>query len=421
MSKEIPTTNDQSAAQIRRAPVRHWLSHSFLTPYSLTHYLLLIRTAFAAALFLGFLAPLHAAQFSRGDLVRLSRSEDLQFQGRNFLSAPKGHEFTVLKHDPLSATTYVGFVKDDGSLIAISVPGDALEPVPRDGWQDLLQGMEAFREQRYDDSKRLLARAAQDETQRPLASALSTRINAAMLAPAARAALRDTAEGLCKLGHYTLALALEEGADRLGAPPSKVDRKDLAERAAISSRAVTRSRQAVALRKMIEASKQIEEGLKAEPARPELKAFQAKAQKDIEEADARHRSADKMRRFDKGAIHALTAIEQGLKACADHPKLRDLKKEMQGAFEERTSPPLTPALLAAAGVTGSTQALEEGRQLYTTRCTECHELELLDSRSIASWQQAVSGMARRAGINGAQQARIMEYLTVARNGMAAAE
>jgi hypothetical protein len=29
-----------------------------------------------------------------------------------------------------------------------------------------------------------------------------------------------------------------------------------------------------------------------------------------------------MRRFEKGAIHALSAIDDGLKLCADHPRLR---------------------------------------------------------------------------------------------------
>ena len=119
----------------------------------------------------------------------------------------------------------------------------------------------------------------------------------------------------------------------------------------------------------------------------------------------------------KGVIHALTALEMGLKLCADHPKLLALKKEMQSAFEERTAPPITEAFLRAAGPEVSAKAMEEGRKLYTSRCTECHDLELLDSRSVAAWRDAVGSMARRAKIDGAEQSRIVAYLAAAQRGL----
>jgi hypothetical protein len=221
---------------------------------------------------------------------------------------------------------------------------------------------------------------------------------------------------------------LDEGADRLnaqmsggptGAPAAaaKVDRQELTQRVAVSNRSLARCRQAVALHRLTEASKYIEEGLKAEPARPELKTIQARIQKDLDEAEENYKAADRMRHFDKGAIHALTALERGLKACADHPKLLELRKEMQGAFEERTSPRITPALIAAAGKGTAPAVLEEGRTLYTTRCTECHDLELLDSRSITGWQKAVAGMSGRAHLNESQQAKLLSYLAAAQNGL----
>ena len=98
-----------------------------------------------------------------------------------------------------------------------------------------------------------------------------------------------------------------------------------------------------------------------------------------------------------------------------------LKKEMSVAFEERTSPPVTPAFLAVAKVSTPAAALTEGHKLYTTRCTECHELELIDSRGMSGWQKAVAGMSRRANINDAQQARILDYLAAAQNSVAALE
>lgn len=401
---------------------------------------LLRAPVFALALLLGFDAPLlAAASFARGETVRLIRSEMLLFKGENFLGAPKGQEFPVLQHDAGKRLVYVAFFKADGTLIAVTLPADALEASPPDGWRDLLRGVESFRDQRFDEARQLLARAAQDPQQKALAATIAARANAAAtMAAQARAGsgrpafisalqgLRDTAEQLSKLGQLCLALPLDEGGDRLaagleGAPASKLDRDDLTKRVTISSRAVPRARQAVALHRLNEAAKIIAEGLQAEPARPELKALQGPVQKDLDEATSRYQDADKMRHFNKGEVHALTAIEHGLKLCADHPQLIALKKEMSSAFEERTSPPVTPAFLAAAKVSTPAAALTEGHKLYTTRCTECHDLELIDSRGMSGWQKAVAGMSRRANLNDAQQARILDYLAAAQNSVAAME
>ncbi len=382
---------------------------------------------------------LAASPFARGDAVRLTRSETLLFKGENFLGAPKGQEFTVLQHDAMKKLVYVAFFKADGTLIAVTLPADALAASPPDGWRDLLRGVEAFRDQRSDEARGLLARAAQDPAQKVLATTLSARINAAVtMAAQARAGsgrpgftsalqgLRDTAEQLAKQGQFCLALPLDEGGDRLaagieGAPASKLDRDDITKRVTISNRAAARARQAAALHRLNEAVKLIEEGLQAEPERPELKALQGPVQKDLDEALARYKDADKMRHFNKGEVHALTAIEHGLKLCADLPQLVALKKEMSAAFEERTSPPVTPAFLAAAKVSTPASALAEGHKLYTTRCTECHDLELIDSRGMSGWQKAVAGMSRRANLNDAQQARILDYLAAAQNTVAALE
>jgi hypothetical protein len=294
----------------------------------------------------------------------------------------------------------------------------------------LLKGAEAFRDQRYDESKRLLQRAATDKQFAALAGAITARINGALAAAAqARAGsaagrqaftaalegLRDTAEQLNKAGHPSLALAIDTGTDRFGgsASASKLDRGDLAKRVAISQRCALRSRQAIALKRCIEAAKFIDEGLQAEPAHPELKAFQPEAQRHIDDAEDLYKTASKMRRFEGGVIHALSAIDDGLKLCSDHVKLRELRKELSAAFEERTSPPVTPAFLAAAKVSTSRKELEEGRHLYTNRCTECHDLDMLDSRSRTAWDSIVTGMSRRAGLSPAEKARIMDYITAA--------
>jgi hypothetical protein len=94
-------------------------------------------------------------------------------------------------------------------------------------------------------------------------------------------------------------------------------------------------------------------------------------------------------------------------------ELRELRKDLAAAFEERTSPQVTPAFISLAKVSTPTPMLEEGRKLYTSRCTECHDLEMLDGRSLTAWERMVSGMARRANLNDAEKARIMDYIAAA--------
>ena len=265
--------------------------------------------------------PSLAADFSKGDLVRLTRRETLQFSGKNLVTVPKGGEFTVLKQD--GGKLFVEYYKDDDTLIAVTFPVESATAVPR-------------------------------EALRP-----------ATMHPAA------------------------------------------------ANRAIARGRQAIALRKLFAATKIIDEGLAAEPARPELKALQARVQKDIANADDKYEAAERLRvHGPKGVVHALSALDDGVRLCADHPKLLALKKEMLSAFEERTSPQVTPAFLAA-NKSAANENLTAGRELYTTRCTECHDLEMLDSRSLDGWQKMVGTMSRRAGLSGPEQARILDYLAAA--------
>jgi hypothetical protein len=369
-----------------------------------------------------------------GDPVRVTHSEMLVFQGKNFLRATKGQEFTLLKHDAGRKAVYVSFLKDDSTFIALTLPDEAVEPAVPLASFDVVRGTEAFRDQRYDEAKRLLTRAAQDKQYAALGGALYARMNGAVSAiaqaranPAAKqgatAALqtiRDTADQLAKAGLPSIALPLDEGADRLGAqiagltvPESKLDRTDIAKRVAISQRAFLLARQAVALKHLATAAKHIREGLEAEPAQPELKAMLPRIQPDIDEADSLCKMAKKVRRFDNGAIHALSAIDDGLKLCSDHAELRELRKELSAAFEERTSPQVTPAFLSLAKVSAPTQVLEDGRRLYTNRCTECHDLEMLDARSLTAWERMVSGMGKRAHLSDEEKAHIMEYITAA--------
>lgn len=370
------------------------------------------------------------ADFAPGDFVRVTRSEMLTFEGKGFVGAPKGQEFTILKHEPAQKRILIPYLKDDGTLIAVAFPDDAIEPAPDNSLRDLARAMESFRDQRHADAKRLLLRASQDKQLAalvpPLIRRLDTAYAGATQARAGTAAgrqafaaalqgLRDTAEQLEQVGYITYALHLDEGADRLGGAASvtKLDRTALAKRAAISQTALMRARQCVALKKLNAAAKAIGEGLQAEPAQLELQALQPRVLRDIDDAEALYVTANKMRRFEGGVIHALSAIDDGIKLCADHEKLKSLRKELTAAFEERTSPRVTPAFLTAARTQSSAQSLEEGRRLYTNRCTECHDLEMLDSRTLTAWNSTVTGMSRRANLSAEEKARILEYIAAA--------
>jgi len=370
-----------------------------------------------------------------GDPVRVTRSEMLLFQGKNLAGAAKGQEFTLLKHDAAKKQVFVSFMKDDGTLVAATLPDEAVEPGVVRATSDLVRGVEAFRDQRYDEAKRLLTRAALDKQHVALAGALFTRVNGAFgsaslarTSPAAKQAatttlqtLRDTAEGLAKAGMTRLALALDEGTDRLGAqvpgltvPATKVDRADLTKRAAISQRETMLARQSFALKQLVAASKHVAAGLEAEPAHYELKAMQPLVQKDLDEADTLCKTAKKMQRQPNGAVHALSAIDDGLKLCTDHTDLRELRKTLAAAFEEKTSPQVTPAFVSIAKVGTSAPMLEEGRKLYTVRCTECHDLEMLDGRTLTSLSGMVGSMSRRAGLSDAEKTRILDYIAAAK-------
>ena len=397
-----------------------------------------LAVLFAAAGF-GVPGELGAAGggFTPGDLVRLSRSETLLFKGENYKPAPKNQEFAVLKYDPAQKVVYVPYYKEDGSAVAVTVPAEALEPVTRDGWGEILRGVEAFRDQRFDETPRALAAAAQDPSLKALAAALQPRftgfLNAAGVALGGKpqayanllAGMRETSVQLDKAGYPSLALALEEGLDKLSArvqaansggglvlAGSKLEHEPLRDRARAGTLGVNLGRQAAALHRMLEAKRWVEAGLKAEPARPDLRALMVRVEKDLGDAEDDFKSANSMRKHAGGTVHALSALEHGLKKCVDHPRLQELKKEMESAFEERTSPPVTPALVAASGG-GSAAVLEEARKLYTARCTECHDLELLDSKTMEGWSRAMASMGGRAHLSDVQRGKILQYLAAA--------
>ncbi|NBV86664.1 MAG: hypothetical protein EBS01_10500 [Verrucomicrobia bacterium] len=405
-------------------------------------------------------APLPAAvAYSPGDLVRTVRKEALLLKGEPFLGAPKGQEFTVLRHEAGRGSVVLAFLQKEGGVVEVSLPEDALELVPPDGWSFLLRGVQAFREQRFEEARNLLGKAAQDVTYKPYATAVQARLDPLLKSAAqvfqiqadpslnalpelrsqrlVRAGKtfadavglgRNLSFELAERGFTSLSFSFEEGLDRLGArimpvvdggqpdgrvelPPSRLSKEELENRARKAAFSIVRCRQAMAVRRMVEAKNYIEEGLGAEPARPELKAMQTKVDAEIRDAEDRYNAAASHRK--RNLPQALLALERGLKTCADLPQLVQLREELNGVYEEKTAPPVNAAFLSITNTTVPAAKLEEGRRLYTVRCSQCHDLEMLDSRSASGWKGQVASMARRASLDEAQQGIIVEYLAAA--------
>ena len=413
---------------------------------------------FTAALLSMLFLTGRLAAYSPGDLVRTTKKDTLVFMGEPLLGAPKGQEFTVLKHQAGSGVIYLAFIQKEGAVVAVTLPENSVEAVPPEGWTLMLRGVQLFRDQRIDDARKVLAEAAKDPAYRALAQKIVPSIES--VATAVRPALqalgefqaggqsgggndlaklklssaqqtfasatqksKEVAAELDTMGYTSLAFALEEGLDRLtlkvapgGAalvpmPASKPTKADLEARAKTAAFSVVRCRQAVAVRRLMEASQYIADGLAAEPARPELKAMQKSVVEDIKDAEGRCDAAQEHQKRNLG--QALLALERAVKLCADHPRVAKLRDEMSGALEQKTAPPVTKEFIAASKSATPEPLLVEGHRLYTTRCSQCHDLEMLDSRSAGGWKDEVADMAGRAKIDATQQATIVQYITAA--------
>ena len=78
-----------------------------------------------------------------------------------------------------------------------------------------------------------------------------------------------------------------------------------------------------------------------------------------------------------------------------------------------------PTAQAVVGVTqgGDVSALERGRKIFTTSCTECHVARPVANYSVAQWRHYVGIMAPRAGLAPRDRAALETYLIAARKSL----
>ena len=80
--------------------------------------------------------------------------------------------------------------------------------------------------------------------------------------------------------------------------------------------------------------------------------------------------------------------------------------------------PTARAVSAHSGVAKSDlMALERGRKIYTTSCTECHVARKIADYSVPQWRHYVDIMAPRAGLPSSDRAALEAYVLEARESL----
>lgn len=82
------------------------------------------------------------------------------------------------------------------------------------------------------------------------------------------------------------------------------------------------------------------------------------------------------------------------------------------------APPVTPAMTAANGTPAAT--LNAGREIFSTRCTTCHNADPVRAYDADDWRRIVGRMAARSKLQPAERAALLAYLTAAQEPRAQA-
>ncbi len=78
-----------------------------------------------------------------------------------------------------------------------------------------------------------------------------------------------------------------------------------------------------------------------------------------------------------------------------------------------TAPPVS-ALSPAARANAAATTLQAGRQVFVTRCVECHLLQPIEKHSEARWHEIIATMAPRAKLTPAERIALETYLMAAK-------
>lgn len=95
------------------------------------------------------------------------------------------------------------------------------------------------------------------------------------------------------------------------------------------------------------------------------------------------------------------------------PSAAVLTLSLGGCATGNVAPPVTPAIVAASHGASPT-TLENGRQIFTGRCTACHPAAPMDKHTSAQWRTIVADMSQRARLDEAQRTALLAYIEAAR-------
>ena len=78
-------------------------------------------------------------------------------------------------------------------------------------------------------------------------------------------------------------------------------------------------------------------------------------------------------------------------------------------------PEISPAVKAAGVGQGATEAsLQNGRRVFSTRCTSCHGAEPIGKYSSEEWKGIINKMEKRAKLTSSQKADVLAFVLAAR-------
>ena len=157
------------------------------------------RIAVAAIFLLGALTAV--AQFAPEDQVRLRRNEPLLFKSAVFREGKAGETFKVVKYDAKAGRVFLLATGSDGKPFALHCSDQALEPMPKDYWALVHEGVRTMQQGDLAGARALFIRAATADDVDKMAMNLALHCetlskNTAALAAAIRS--RNTSKKFCE-------------------------------------------------------------------------------------------------------------------------------------------------------------------------------------------------------------------------------
>jgi len=130
------------------------------------------------------------AQFAPEDEVRLRRDEPLLFKSATFREGKSGETFKVVKYDARSGQVFLLATGSDGKPFALHCSDQALEPMPKDYWALVREGVRTMQQGDLAGARAHFVRAATADDVDKLALNLALHCEEMSKATAALAAAR---------------------------------------------------------------------------------------------------------------------------------------------------------------------------------------------------------------------------------------